>query len=413
MNNLEKEQSVYLPKRFKILERFLAILPLLVLIQFRLGILPEINHYFPKSFLSKVNDYWQIAQVCSFVLVTILFLFKSKIDKFIFIYGMTLIALLSSTILNNNELSRFISLTISPITVVLAISIGKSNGNLNSIIKYTYLYHGLLIVINFILVILFPDSLFIDGRGMGVMYLFGNYQGNFNWFVVFVVLSQYTYQCIFNKSSNIRYFNNGIYILMFITSLIVWSVTTMIALGVCFLLVFLYDRYRSSFKVFNIFTSFFMGFSLTIFIGVFDGLKYFSFIIETIFHKSISMGSRTLFWENAMKYFFASPVLGMGFESSAESIENIGKSTAHNHYINILYNGGIIYFILTLALIYIVHQTLRDKIEVKFVRCLSAGLISYFVYFITEARLNNLVFMFILAFGYYVVSDRNLINKET
>lgn len=388
----------------KIQDIIVMLLPFLVLVQFRPRIIIDLTEYYPTYPISYLNAAWQILQIMSFVLIFVIFIWNLNFDKLLITYLLALIGLIISTVINGTPFTRLISLLIAPVSILIALNVSKEKNIFDRGVKWVYLYHAILIIINFILVLVFPNSLIIDNRGMGVYYLFGNYQQNTNWFVVFIATSAYVTDKNIIKSFNSRYLNIIVTILMFLTSYLVWSVTAMLSLSVVYLLIGLFTWREKLIRIFNPILSFILGLFSTIFIGVFEGLKYFSFIIEDIFHKNITMGSRMLFWERAIDYFLEKPIFGQGFEASAISFEKIGRTTSHNHYINLLYNGGIVYFILILVIVYIITKEISLNIKKRYVGFASAAITGYFVYFLTEARLNMNVFIFLMGFIFYALS---------
>lgn len=404
--NMISIQNKYIDKTFKEAKKISKILylwvPLFALLQFRPGVLAEFKNYYPGTYLSLINTIWQGFQIISTVLLVLLSYKRFKLNKLHIIYLVSLSGLLLSSISNNNSLSRFLSLTLPSISIVISFSIIESREMFNKFIKYFYIYFLVLIWLNFILVLLFPNALFLDGRGMSVIYLFGNYQGNFNWFVIFIILSYYSINECFSPNVILNRINYSTYVIMLITSLLVGSMTAIMSLGVTYSLIILMLKRPQYRKWLSLKSGFFFGSIVTIFIGVFDGLKYFKFLVVDIMGKNLTMGNRMKFWKKAFNEIIQKPIFGLGYETSSETINKIGKTTTHNHFINLFYNGGIVLFASTIALLILVDGLIRRNKYNIYSVFITASMFGYCVYFITESRLNNITFMFIISFAYYL-----------
>lgn len=403
----KRYSSMFMPYKRKsdaVFDLLYKLIPFLIIIQFRPGILPMYSKYYPNSLITDIDTIWKILQIVSFCLIFIAFMAAPQFNRIMLIYFIGVFTVFISTIIHHNPLSRFMSIMISPISVILSVNVASRENSINKLIKYIYWYHLVLITINYLLVLFFPDSLLTDYRGMKVTYLFGNYQGNFNWFVVFIFLSAYVREVVYKHSNKIFILNFVIYTLILLTSLKVWSVTAIISTTLTYLLIVSFYIYPMIIKYLNVFTAFILGFMTTIFIGFFEGLSYFSFIIENVFKKTVTMGSRLAIWEKTLRLFLNSPIIGNGLETTSKSMANIGKATAHNHYLNLLYTGGLIYFICIVLLIYMTSINLKKIVNKHFAHVFIASFIGYFVYFLTEARLNLNEFILMITLSNLIVN---------
>lgn len=396
----KRYSSMFMPykrKYDKVFSFIYKLIPFLIIIQFRPGIFPMYSKYFPNSIIADIDTIWKILQIGSFSLIFIAFIVEPQFNRIMLIYSLAVFTVFISSVTHLNPLSRFMSIMISPISVILSVNIASREKIVNKVVKTIYWYHLALITINYLFVLLFPDSLLTDYRGMKVTYLFGNYQGNFNWFVVFIFVSAYVREVVYNRSDKIFMLNFAVYTIILLTSLKVWSVTAIISTILTYLLIVFFYFYPKITKYLNIFNGFILGFITTIFIGFFEGLSYFSFLIENVFKKNVTMGSRVVIWEKTLEMFLKSPIIGNGLETTARSMDKIGKATAHNHYLNLLYTGGVIYFLCIALLVYITNINFKKSMNIHYIHVFIASFIGYFVYYLTEARLNLNEFILMVA----------------
>src|SRR5699024_3096893 len=163
----------------------------------------------------------------------------------------------------------------------------------------------------------------------------------------------------------------------------------------------------------NPFFAYIVGISTTILIAVYEVQKYFAFFIETVLQKSVNFTGRMTLWGNTIGLIKEKPVFGHGIELSNVTFSKIGKTTAHNHYLNLIYNGGIIYLFLTCLLVYIVVLKTKKYRYTNSIVYINVSLIGYFVYFLAEAKINLDIFILLLAGAYYlsrVLDDKKMEN---
>lgn len=118
---------------------------------------------------------------------------------------------------------------------------------------------------------------------------------------------------------------------IFCTVMILWSATSLTGVFLIVMYVlFVYKTKRERWikPKFLICTILLLGIGITFF-----KIQYlFSFIIEDILHKDLTMTGRTNVWNIGFDGFFSSPILGCGFISK----------TIDNGYVQLLFMGGII-----------------------------------------------------------------------
>src|SRR5699024_10628283 len=142
------------------------------------------------------------------------------------------------------------------------------------LINTIYIYFGSMIILNYISMLIFPDSFFTDYRGLNVTWIFGNYQQNLNWFIVFIAFSCFVKE-IWNEY--IKYFNMLVYLIIILTTVKVWSATTLSALGIVFGLLICYHFYPRISIFLNPFYAYIVGIITTILIVVYKIQGHFTY----------------------------------------------------------------------------------------------------------------------------------------
>lgn len=370
-----------------------------IISQFKPRSVISLADYYQNSIFNGIDNLWILAQVVSFLMISYIYTREFKINLFNITFYLSLFYISMVSFLNGAPIDRIISIILSPLSLLMLIELAYQYKVIDKLMKVIYTYFGGLIILNYISMLIFPDSFYTDYRGMDVTWIFGNYQQNFNWFVVFIAISFYV-KTIWREY--IKYINVFVYILIILTTLRVWSATTLSALAIVFGLLLCYRLYPKISIFLNPFYAYLTGIITTILITGYNIQEYFAFFIETILQKSVNFTGRMRLWGNAIDWINEKPLFGHGIEMSAVTFSKIGKTTAHNHYLNLIYNGGMIYLVLTCILVYIVAVKTRKYRYNNSIMFINVSLIGYFVYFLAEAKINLDIFILLLASAYYI-----------
>lgn len=232
-------------------------------------------------------------------------------------------------------------------------------------IKYLAVVFSFLIYSNAILLILYPDGLWVDeewvGRGDATRYLFGNYNQ-----IGFVCLLGITTQSIYSFSAKKGYFNLICLILVSIASVIfVGSMTStvcliLLALGILlrrFIMQFSKTILVTFFVIYILFFIFIVWYGNSI-----ETVRLATIFIEKILSKSTDFTARTYIWENAIHKIGQSPWIGYGVQSVEWNDTYLGGSGAHNLWLMLmLQGGGVLCGLFVYILLYTIKYTLKKK----------------------------------------------------
>ncbi|MDE8332122.1 O-antigen ligase family protein [Erysipelothrix rhusiopathiae] len=381
-------------------------LTFIIISLFKPGSLLGLVLYKPYTWILLTNKTWQIAQAVSAAIIVIGFIKVGRFNKFNSVFSFMIFGLIISTILNDNSFTRIVMLVVTPIALVLLLDIMKHINALETFIKVVFYYHAALVILNLVLMITVRQGLYTDYRGRSDHWLFGNYQQNFNWFVIAlssggILLNQKLENT--KKQKGFRLFYSLTVVSMVISTLMVWSATTLASLFViAFVLLLNYFR-PSSKKIVNGLNALIASITATFAFAVLKIQYLFSFIIVKVLKKSLDFNDRSQMWDKAIFYFKKKPLFGYGFEDPKLTVEKLSKETPHNHYLNTLYVGGIAYMIGTIALTYVAFKEMARAKAPNVSIHASAVLSGYFVYFIAEAKTNIGVLVLLLGIAYYTI----------
>ncbi|MBP3444979.1 MAG: O-antigen ligase family protein [Bacilli bacterium] len=247
------------------------------------------------------------------------------------------------------------------------------------------------IIINFVTILLFPDGLYI-GNNTNEHYFLGQRND----------LIEYILPCLLCFSIyNFKYKTSKLIFCIFnlicmFSVILTWSANAMTALTIYYVyLFFFYIKKKDNvFSPLNIYLiSFFTSYSIII-------LKIqnlFSWIIEGILHKNLTFTGRTSIWDKSIAYIKKSFLYGYGKESEIIKFYKIGHSNScHNYFLDFLYDGGILMFIIILFIIITLNKSYKNKcVDDKAKTIVSSIFIGYFIIGIaTPIHLNTICYLF-------------------
>lgn len=227
----------------------------------------------------------------------------------------------------------------------------------------TILFTGL-IYLNAILLIIFPDGLWIDenwvGRGSPVRYLFGNYNQ-----IGFVSLLAITIHAIYTFYTNKGYTNLYILLAVSLFSVIfVGSMTSSTGLFILSMYILFHRRIKCPLLVIGIFGAIYIViFVLIVWLG--HSIEEFSLatrFIENTLQKDTTFSFRTSIWENAVREISQSPYFGYGIKDVVWNDEHLGGSGPHNIWLMLMLQGGIV---LCVSFIGIVVYAVKTALQMR------------------------------------------------
>ena len=117
-------------------------------------------------------------------------------------------------------------------------------------------------------------------------------------------------------------------------------------------------------------------------------------IVNDLFHKDLTFSGRSFIWNQILLLFLQKPLFGWGYLGS-EAVSNMLGSkvytSAHNQWLNFIFQGGIILFIIAVALFYIVVKAIKTQLSNRNVFIMTFILLSLFINMLFEAQFNNVV----------------------
>lgn len=281
-----------------------------------------------------------------------------------------------------------------------------------------------IVLVNFYTLIAYPDGLYHVGES-------ANESSYRNWFlgydnahaeyfiyaVMFAMLGSYK-----RTGRQVTLSSLVMYALCLISTLIVQASTSTVALAVLGIYMLIRGRSEKAgpFNIRSYLIAYFvvLVFLVSIALGHAAMPDAITQYVSGTFGKDATFSNRTILWSNAFSWFGQSPLFGNGVESADVLVTKIGHASgAHNEFINILYAGGLIHFVLFCALLVISMKPLWKNKDLIPARIIS---ISIFCMLLLQLMrgCSEVYWLSMYLMAYFVLdidqdlNNRNLLKKR-
>lgn len=334
-----------------------------------------------------------------FVGAVLFFTNRSKFPKIVLAVFCYFAIIILSTVIKHGSLNSAIVNTIKPVLFVMGIYYGQKT-NMNNLFNTLEFVLCTIIIINFITIIAFPQGMYLKEAEYSY--------SRENWFIGFknvhirtilpgVVLTMVNGYRKYHKITIMSYIMIGI---MILSSILVNSSTAIVG-SVIFVLLLLIFRLRRLYSFFDIRKIIIFLIISFLAVFLFNAQNMFSFLIEGILGKDLTLSNRVFLWQNAVKQIIKHPIIGIGIQHSDYMYTVIGASHTHDYLLYILLTGGLVgaYFI-GYAYFLVGKKLTRTKNSVVS-KIYLAMLISFLVMGLTESLTSTTLLYPFLILSFY------------
>lgn len=266
-------------------------------------------------------------------------------------------------------------------------------------LRYMYWYFSWLVIINTILVFVFPNALYPTEFGLNICWLLGDDNTAYTCYMFASTLCMVYSRCIVKKTTILSVM---VWILSFVYVFqrdIATGVFCQIIWGIIFLIYHvggIKKLIRANYAVYII-----IG-------GLFLLVITRRIILEPIvamLGRSVTLTGRTIVWDSVLKMIEQKPVLGYGIidQKQFNSLLNIpilGIHSAHNLLLELLVWGGIVAAVFFLLMVYFACRKGKSYRSTDYYRCLSIGIIVFCIRFLVEDGNSNLLYACLTLLAY-------------
>jgi O-antigen ligase len=306
-----------------------------------------------------------------------------KFDKFNLLVIGWWIFYVVNTFLHPSDVGITPVFTLMNVMIFLLLGTKYWTQDIRSSLKGLIYIFSALVYINAILLILYPEGLWVDpdwvDRGNPTRYLFGNQ--NQTGFICFLAIAT---QCIYTFAYNEGRTNLILLIIVSLASvLFLGSMTS--AIGIILMTAYIVcHRFFKNTKTWLL--AFAVIYTIVFIFIIWYGndiehVKWATAFVEDTLSKDTTFSKRTLIWANAVDLIKESPLTGYGIQNTEWNDEHLEGSGAHNLMVMLLLNGG---FVFCLSFVYIVVYAIREALTVHSK--------------VTTAAIMSLCVLFVMAF---------------
>lgn len=346
--------------------------------------------YFSRSFLI-VNIYRFLGFACLFLLF--LFVIKEAIKEkktslpFIWIYGFYG-AILLSTALNRGNILVFIydNYASFSLCILFALMLKK---NPKILLKSTKVF-DIFVYINLITMLIFPKGLYVITNEPHWFLGYKNIMSRIMLPIICLALIRAYY--FFGK---LKINTIILLICVVITLILAGSATALVGFSVFALFLFFFHHKTKKLPgFFTLLSGLIVTVTAFLLLFLFNFQKYFSFLIESILGKDLTLTNRVAVWQMALEKISYKPFLGYGYLSSSEYVEMFGRATythPHNYFLYIFMTGGILLAAILFIGFFNANKTLKSSIDTIYSKIIMFTLIAFLVMGITESLVSTVL----------------------
>lgn len=286
--------------------------------------------------------------------------------------------------------------------------------NMRDNTKYMAIVFSFLIYLNAVLLVLFPEGLWIDeewvGRGNPARYLFGNYN-----MIGFVCLLGITVHALYTTTTGKWRANLFFLILVSIASgLFVGSMTStvsLIFLGLCILFKNTITRHIKLLIIVFI-VIYVLFFMIIVWYGSsIDEISLATQFIEGTLSKDTTFSNRTELWANAVYKIKQNPWIGFGVQNVEWNDKYLGGSGPHNFLLMLLLQGGrLLCFSFIAIVLYAIKHALQTPTKTTSIGIM--GLCTLFIMSLFETYNTIQIFLLVQLVYYSKFLDNHECCKD-
>ena len=342
----------------KIYDKYFISIPVTILLLF---------FAFPPYLVNYLNiHYYNMISKVIFVLIvfTVILLKNLKLTKFDFlIIAYTLIPLFFTFFNSKADIITAISTSLHLVFLILFFEYGIKFNKIK-FVKSTFFLLYIYSLLNFISIIFFPDGIIHGFKDeYGFEYSFIYFLGYDNHHLPFYALAISIAVLAKNYLKHYRFWLVSLLTIIGISVFIRWSATTLVFY--CMVLAYLLLRgHIALFKNVTLFQYFLLTIIFFFLFIIFRFQNYFEFIIVDILKKDLTFSGRTTLWDMGIQYIQQNYYfIGHGILNQTQLMyEFYGVSSPHCYFLTLVYEGGILAFIVLLYIIKIVSTKIKmDK----------------------------------------------------
>lgn len=314
-----------------------------------------------------IHNYYVVMRVITLFIAIIFFIIKKRFPTITFIIIIYFIVYGFSTYQNDGSILDLLGYSTYIISFVAWSEIVLRFYTIKGLYSLNFVYSSL-VYINTILYLLFPNGYTQSETYAGniINRYFLGVENQFAATLIPAIMINVIYN--YTKYGRLKINSYILITVVLFTFLYVSSATSIV--GIFLIIFYLLFISRSNLKnLINNINIIVSVASLYLIIVVFNSLEIFSFIIEEILKKDLTLSTRTLLWDRAFIYIKESPIIGYGYLGGGKYLQvtSTRSMDSHNTILQFLLQHGIlgigILFILLFIFFRNISKNKKNKIN--------------------------------------------------
>ena len=266
-----------------------------------------------------------------------------------------------------------------------------------SFLKSQFFSLSLVIVINFITILMYPDGMEKSALSGNSKVWFLGFYNSYTMYFIPALLFGYLLRLYMDRKIMIYLVTAVIYISAFQ----IWAGGTILSLSIMGIVYLILKRDNI---ILNYYSYWIVQIAFYVVVIVMKVYKYFIWLIEGILGKLMSLLGRMYVWDITRHMIRQHIWFGYGIKSDAVRIQEYGIAAwaryAHNLLLEILYQGGLVYLSLFVIIIILAGKNLHNVHRKEIAGMISIAFLGWTIQSFSDAYLSTfLVGMFIVAYN--------------
>lgn len=332
-------------------------------------------------------------KLVAFLYVAVQYLKRGKLSKFCAAVFLYFAVWFLSTLLNGQNIIEYCKEIIVMSFYIFLFENAKWREETDTAVHITSLIIFLELTVNLVCIWIFPNGLWHTTSMYGVE---TNYYflGMDNQATPLIIIALFCVVYHYHNNMSRRYLY--CYFVVVILNTVLMGSATCIAGFIVFVLFLLLSRVDS--KIFNMRTAVLFVIVIYILFVLLRAQKLFEFFIVNVLQRDIGFSARTGIWDGAMRLVSEKPILGYGCKTFATLFK--GRH-AHNMYLQIMLQSGIVGFVLFLNY---VRSVIKKCIHLEYATLCAATILAYGICCMMEVY--NQGYLILLLSIYSVLEQR-------
>ena len=351
---------------------------------------PGILHLFPE--LDRIIDAWIMISVMITLMIYVLNGKWSKIMLAITAYmGVSLL----STLINRGDYWHYFVTFGKMIAFCMLIELLiEYDGRM--LVTFLHYILGIVVISNLIAVCFFPQGMYVTSFTNNWLLGYDNTHYNFIFpaLCVGIIYAEYRQLSFLAKLCMIIIYSASIYI--------TFSGASVVAVTV-WIFLWIFSEVTNSSLMLNVWTI--LGVHIAFFFAIVVARIQilFKWLIVDILGKSLTFSNRTSRWDIAIHMFIQRPLLGWGYvDTDITRLRLNGFSHCHNHFLQILYQSGIVGMISFLRILILLNGSLANANNRKYKFIILDTLLCFFIVGQIEAITTMTMLFGIITIAYHI-----------